>query len=121
MPTKHQTAVRNYDDVFLTCRDLRHVWRLVGYYRDNGAVRRLLDCERCGTQRNDRWSQSGERIASSYNYAEQYRMEGGMDAVEVRREAMHRATIYTSEDQMIHALTAGGRPQARGSRGRNVA
>lgn len=117
MPTKHQQAVRQYDDVYLTCRDLRHVWSLVGYYRDNGVVRRLLDCERCGTQRNDQWKANGERVASSYRYAEQYVMEGGMDAWEVRREAMHRATIFSSEDHMIQALTSGGRPQVRRDRG----
>lgn len=121
MPTNHDKAVRAYDDVFLTCRDLRHVWRLVGYYREGGTVRRLLDCSRCGTQRNDRWLPNGERVASSYSYAEQYQMQGGMDAWEVRREAMHRATIYNSEDQMIHALTAATRtPKVRRS-GRGAA
>lgn len=118
---KHQKAVRNYDDVYLTCRDLRHVWRLVGYYREGGSVRRVLDCERCGTQRNDKWMPNGERVTSSYSYAEQYQMEAGMGTWEVRLESMRRATIYTSEDHMIQALTSGGVPKVRRNGGRSVA
>ena len=114
---KHAQEVRTYDDVFLTCRDLRHVWQLVGFYRsDNGVVRRLLDCARCGTQRQDRWRMNGERESSSYSYAEQYQMQNGFDTFEVRKEVMHRATIYPSEAAMVAALTAGGTPKVRRTR-----
>lgn len=111
---EHARQVRAYDDTYLTCRDLRHVWQLVGFYRSpGGIVRRLLDCQRCGTQRHDRWRTDGQREPSSYSYAESYQMQDGMDTYEVRREVLHRATIYKSEADMIAALTASGKPKVR--------
>ena len=113
-PREHAKQVRAYDDTYLLCRDLRHVWQLVGFYRGtDGTVRRLLDCERCGTERADRWKQSGERVSSSYSYADEYQVPDGFDAYEVRLEVMHRATIYKSEAQMIEALTKAGSPKVR--------
>lgn len=116
MPSQreHAKQVRQYDDVYLTCRDLRHRWQLVGFYRSpDGLVRRLLDCERCGTQRADRWRLSGEREPSSYSYVDGYSVEEGMDTYEVRKEVLHRATIYNSEAAMIAALTNSGTPKVR--------
>jgi len=112
-PRQHAKQVRSYDDTYLTCRDLRHVWEVVGFYRADGIVRRLLDCQRCGTQRDDKWTQSGERVASSYSYADEYQLRGGMDTYEVRLEVMHRATIYKSQAAMVAALTEAGTPRVR--------
>lgn len=114
----HAKQVKAYDDTYLTCRDLRHVWQLVGYYRSpGGIVRRLLDCQRCGTQRADRWRPNGEREASSYSYADAYQIESGFDTYEVRKEVMSRATIYQSEAAMIAALTDAGTPRVRRNAG----
>ena len=116
MPTDRQHAkqVRGYDDVYLTCRDLRHDWGIVGFYRSpDGVVRRLLDCARCGTQRQDRWRLSGERESSSYSYPDDYRVQDGFDTWEVRKEVLSRATIYNNEAAMVAALTKSGTPKVR--------
>ena len=112
--TKHNEVVREYDGTFLDCRDLRHTWKCVGYYRVDGRVRRLLECVRgCGTQRHDHWKQDGERLQPAYSYANGYQVEGGMDTWEVRREVMRRATIFTSEQAMLDALTKAGAPRVK--------
>ena len=103
---KHAEIVHGYDDTYLACRDLRHVWQLVGFYRSNGSVRRVLDCGRCGTQRADTWKVNGERVSSAYSYVEGYQVpDGGMDSFEVRKEVLTRATIYKDERDMVAALT----------------
>lgn len=109
-----EAAVHEYDDVYLTCRGLQHVWRVVGFYRNNGSVRRVLDCERCGTQRSDDWRLNGERWPSRYQYAPGYQLKGVHVALsDVRREMISRATIFDSESQMIEALTSNGRKRKR--------
>lgn len=116
-PTAAAKALRGYDDDYLLCRfgNLGHVWEIVGYFRSGiaGEVRRSLTCARCGTERQDRWlAGSGERVASSYRYAAEYRMdlEGEhMGATDVRLEAMRRATVYANEAQMLNHMTGGSR------------
>lgn len=101
-----EAAVHEYDDVYLTCRDLRHQWRLVGFFRQNGTIHRVLDCDRCGTQRGDVWRPNGERVRNQYAYAEGYRIEGvNVSQFDVRREVMSRAKVYASESDMVQALT----------------
>ena len=105
-----EAAVHEYDDVYLMCRDLRHVWRLVGFYRQNGTIHRVLDCERCTTQRADVWRPSGERVRSNYVYVDGYKLEGvNVDLSDVRREVMSRATVFPSETDMVAALTNGSK------------
>ena len=97
------TNAKLYDDVFLACRDLRHPWELVGYYRQDGVVRRILECARCGTQRHDKWHNDGEREPSHYNYVEDYQVEGGFDTWAVRREVIRRAKVHSSLEAMLAA------------------
>jgi hypothetical protein len=112
--SKHTETVKSYDDTFLDCRDLRHTWRVVGYYRRDGVVRRVIECVRgCGTQRVDNWKRDGQRLQPVYSYANGYQVEGGMDTYEVRREVMRRATIFASEKAMVEALTASGKPRVK--------
>jgi hypothetical protein len=114
-PSAAARALRRYDDDQLLCRfgNLGHVWEILGYFRSGiaGEVRRTLVCARCGTERTDRWlSGSGERVASSYRYADGYRLdlEGErMAASDVRLEAIRRANVYANEAQMLDHLTGG--------------
>lgn len=113
---KHTTTTRQYDDTYLDCRDLRHPWKVVGFYRQAGDIRRILECTRCGTQRNDHWHSDGQREPSSYSYAEGYQVEGGFDTYEVRREVIRRATIFKSIQHLLDAATAEGTPKVRRTR-----
>ena len=114
-PRQHAKEVRGYEDDYLTCRDLRHLWRVVGYYRSpGGLIQRLLDCERCGTQREDRWRASGERENPRYSYVDGYQMKDGLDTWEVRKEVISRATVHKDQAAMIAAVTqASGTPKVR--------
>jgi hypothetical protein len=107
-------ALRGYDEDFLECRygNLGHVWHVVGFYRgDAGEVRRVLRCDRCETERVDRWLRSGERVRSAYTYAEGYKLvtDGRLATVDVRLEVLRRATVYANENQMLQAVTQGRR------------
>ena len=48
--------LRELPDEYLACRDLRHAWEELGYFRERGgggAIIRKLQCLRCGTLRRD--------------------------------------------------------------------
>lgn len=104
-------ALRNYDAGYLTCRrgNLGHSWRVIGFYREGGHMRRLLRCTRCHTERRDHWDRDGTRYTPSYDYPEAYalRLESGgyVEAADVRVEALRRATVYANEAAMLEALT----------------
>jgi hypothetical protein len=100
-----------YDGTYLECRNLGHVWRVAGYYRDGDAVLRRLGCQRCETERTDRWRRDGERLSARYAYADGYRMGTGegVKPYEVRAEMMRRATVYRNEAEMFAALTEAAR------------
>jgi hypothetical protein len=105
-------ALQDYDNDYLLCRNLGHVWRIVGYFRGaGGVVARRLECQRCETGRVDRWGGRGgaERIGSSYRYGTDYRLEGVQPAAAaVRVEVVRRATVYASESEMLAALGSNG-------------
>lgn len=101
-------ALSSYDGDYLLCRDLKHPWSVVGYFRQRGEVRRLLRCPRCEMQRIDRWLPSGERVANQYQAPEGYRIPGGgVTAHDVRRETLSRVTIFENHDDMVKALLNG--------------
>ena len=114
-------ALQDYDETFLECRNLGHVWRIRGYFRGaDGIVARRLECQRCDTGRLDRWGFNGERIGSSYQYVEDYRIpEVRVAAGDVRVEMIRRAVVYASEAEMLDAITtparSGGSLRAVGS------
>lgn len=109
-PFDPRTALREYDDVFLACRDIRHRWEVVGYYRANGAVHRLLRCERCETEREVEWDpRTGELLGARYVYPEGYQFTGsvrGVAPADVRREATKRADIAPSRAKLLESLTS---------------
>ena len=61
-----EVALSTYDETYLECRNLGHVWRVVGYFRGaTGAVLRHLRCQRCETVRVDNWTLSGDRVGAA--------------------------------------------------------
>lgn len=101
-----EIALTGYDERYLTCRDLRHTWQNRGYYRADGLIRRKLTCDRCGATRIDGWRDNGERVNPSYEHPEGYVLQGGhVKGIDVRREQLHRITVFDSlEDLTSHAL-----------------
>ena len=95
----------------MECRNLGHVWRILGYYRDGDAVLRRLGCARCDTERADRWRRDGLRLSARYTYADGYRRGPGegIKPFEVRAEMIRRATVYRNESEMLEALTGATR------------
>lgn len=92
------------EEQHLICRDLLHAWYTVQDFtiRDSetkrrvGIIRRVLECTRCHTQREDLiWLKSFERLSSRYIYPEGYRIEGGHRGLtkktEIREEVYKRA------------------------------
>jgi hypothetical protein len=102
---------RDYPDRFLDCRAIGHRWRVIGYFHANGEVNRSLMCERCKSDRRDRWSPGGTRLGSSYDHAEGYLIHGGeaVRAYDVRKEVLSRVTIYDSAEAMAEAMFKGRR------------
>lgn len=113
LPPSPAKALRGYDDTYLLCRNLGHVWEIYGYFRGTqpGEVRRTLRCQRCETERVDRWLRgTGERLAGQYRYGADYRLEvegGHTPAVDVRLEVIRRFHVYANESQMLAHLTNG--------------
>ena len=107
-----RTSLRKLDDEMLDCRNIGHAWRVLRYFRGHeGETRRTLVCDRCDSERVDRWnSRTAERVGAMYRYGEGYSIKGGgVQASDVRAECMRRAQVFASEDQMLAALTEGGR------------
>lgn len=104
------SALDDYPATYLACRDLQHAWEIDSWYREGGEIRRVLLCNRCGTERHDRWTRSAERLNGSYVYADDYMVEGGVDRVDVRLAAMGRARVYASYEE---AREAAARRQRR--------
>lgn len=99
-----KTILKNYDGDFLECRDLRHAFSVVGYYRQGGEIRRSLSCIRCPMQATDRWKPNATRINRTYNAPTGYRIKGGVPTIQVRQEVLRRATVFNTEDEMIQSL-----------------
>lgn len=113
-----QKALADYDDDFIECRDLRHPWQVVGYFRNGGMVSRRLQCQRCPTVRIDVWSRSGQRVDSHYVYPPGYQIHGTGGHVSpemIRKEVMKRVDIFGNKEEMLTVAT-GGRKRANGSR-----
>jgi len=105
----------SYPDKFLECRALQHRWRVVGYYHANGEIIRSVTCERCTTDRHDRWTPGGSRLGSTYEHAEGYLIHTGDTAIrayEVRHEVLNRVTVYDSAEALNAAILA-GKPRKR--------
>jgi hypothetical protein len=99
----------NYEGTYLDCRNLGHVWVSRGFFRYGNGIRRLLDCQRCGTQKVVTWTSQGERLGASYEYIDGYRAPAGerFSPQQVRVEIIRRAVIYTSQEDLLADLTKG--------------
>lgn len=106
-PTK---ALKSLDDEYVQCRDLRHPWEVVGYYRADGGVRRRLKCPRCGTQRIDEWTKSGHRMGTRYEYAPGYQLKGtgGASNEQIRVEVLRRVRVFANENALLQELGVEG-------------
>lgn len=108
MAEKHAGSIKNYDESFLMCRGEAHYWMLIGYYRttDPKVLGRIMLCDRCDTQRKDRWERAtGYRLASSYVYPDGYQIDHSKnpaDKADIRKEVMRRVDVWANEDQMMN-------------------
>jgi hypothetical protein len=114
--TSVDVALSTYDETFLECRNLGHVWRVLGYFRaPTGNVVRHLRCQRCETIRVDAWAFNGDRLGARYHHADGYLITdvgAPIHAHDVRVEMIKRATIYESEADMLASITT-PRPRRR--------
>jgi len=94
-------ALHDLSDDFLICRDVHHAWR-VDHYASGGrsGVTRVLECQRCGTERVDEWTLQGARIRAFYRYPDGYQLRdiggSGYDREAMRREVLTRAGVRSS-------------------------
>jgi hypothetical protein len=116
MASASDNPLRKLPDEFLACRDLRHAWEPLGYFRERGSGRtggpiiRKLRCLRCGTLRRDVLSNSfTEKTTHYYGHPEGYRLEGaGRTAMnDVRQEVVKRQRVVTvTHDELLAELEA---------------
>jgi hypothetical protein len=104
--------LRDLSDEFLACRDLRHAWEELGYYRERGSGRaggpiiRKLRCLRCGTLRRDTLANAfSEKTTHYYGHPDGYRLEGQgrLPIDEVRREVVKRWEVLTLDHDDLMA------------------
>lgn len=100
---QQRTALHDYDDTWLECRDLKHAWETIGVFRDaNGHRVRVLHCTReCEVQGFDLLGVGGERVKPRrYKYPDGYKTIGKIEVTDLRVEAIRRTKIYRSEAAM---------------------
>lgn len=109
-PSAIPSALRNLEDRFLECR-LQHAFRTVGFYRSgDGYTRRRVECDRCGAIGKDTFTALGVRAKNrQYQLPVGYTIPGGVELPTVRREVMRRATIFSSEEEMLATFVGGPR------------
>lgn len=100
-------VLAEYNETYLTCRDLMHAWRIVGHFRTagwGGSTKRLVQCQRCAMERYDQ--DDGVVVQHRYNQPDGYKIEGvRLSKREVRQEQLRRASnVWDSEDEMRKAL-----------------
>lgn len=89
----------DYDERYLVCRDLRHAWEELGWYRGSGgAIHRFLICSRCRTERHD--DDYAVEMRRYYHYPEGYRIDGRIDQKLLRIALRDRAKIHRSADEI---------------------
>lgn len=109
-PEVEAPALDQLEEKFLRCRDLRHSWKEVGYWRDSSGENRRLVCSGCRTIGYDTWVPGLGKKPRRYEYPDGYRIEGGRIASEdVHEEIMRRVTVYNSQEEMMAALAGGKR------------
>ena len=109
--------IKDLADEFLACRDLRHAWEELGYFRERGTggaatapIIRKLQCMRCGTLRRDTLSNAfAEKTTHYYGHPDGYRLVGqgraGID--EVRKEVVKRSEVITlTHDELLAEFEA---------------
>lgn len=117
-PIDVDLVLADYNETYLVCRDLMHAWRPLGWYRKvgwsgAGNTHRLLVCDRCGMERDDRWD--GAETRHSYAQPDGYHVEGvRISKADVRAEQLRRAKrIFDSEDAMRKNLAQRQRRQLK--------
>lgn len=81
---------------YIECRDLRHAWKVVGWYMGaDDRMKRRCSCIRCGTVRNE--TVEGWVTRRSYDYPENYHLDHRPSIAEIRQEAASRAHVFKSE------------------------
>jgi hypothetical protein len=82
---EYRERLHEYNQKFLLCKDIRHVWKVQTTYtafeKNPEWVQRTLICARCGTVRTDNFhidaaSQRMERGVSSYRYPAGFSLRG---------------------------------------------
>lgn len=66
-----------YDQNFVECRDMGHVWRRLDAHPDGDVLIRTLVCERCDTERHESFGRYGEIDTRRYHHQEGYLLPKG--------------------------------------------
>lgn len=85
---EYRERLHDYNDKFLLCKDIRHVWVIVAGYteiQDSGMVSRVLECKRCHTRRTDyyRIDRQTQRMIRGYS---NYRYPAGFSITGIPRD-----------------------------------
>lgn len=71
-----ETGMAAYNADYADCRDMRHAWREHFAEWEQNELLRLCICDRCGTERSDAYSRTGALKHRSYNYPNDYIIDG---------------------------------------------
>ena len=75
-PKDVRSAIDNYGEDYLRCRDIGHVWVQYKVKRVRGGYERSLYCRSCKANKHQFVSGKGEILASSYVYNDGYQFRG---------------------------------------------
>lgn len=107
IPSDVDMILRSYDRKFLECRDLHHVWTVIGYFNESAGIARLMACRRCGTRRTQTWGRGLEAGGNRYEYPDYYLTDGvRLTGPDVRRAVLGDVRVWGNREQLDETLTA---------------
>src|SRR5437660_1472348 len=105
MAQKKRITLPDMPENYLECRDVRHAWRTAGWFRgQRRALRRVLECIRCSTQRIDEFKADGsERTILGYRHADGYLLagDGRPTAIELRKAVISRIEKFHDKEELL--------------------
>ena len=113
IPSEVDLLLREYDRKYLDCRDLHHVWVVIGYFNDPKGIARRMECRRCSAVRTQTFGRQYESGGNRYQYPEGYLTEGvRIEGTDVRRAILGSVDVYDSEETLLGSLSARRRRRA---------
>lgn len=92
----------NYNESFVACRDVGHLWTLTSREMDGDMLKRALTCNRCGTERRESIDRFGDLDRRQYVHSSEYLIPMSVQGSDVRfTKAFWRGISYMTATREV--------------------